>query len=211
MYIPSPFRMSDNDEIINFIQAHGFGILVNAEDRQPFATHLPFLYDVKQNVLLTHMAKANPQWRNLDGETVMAIFSGPHAYISPSWYGVPASVPTWNYVAVHVYGTCSVINNDEDMGDLLQRIVQFYEPDSDVAAQGNEPYYRNLMKAIVGMRIQITEVQGAAKLSQNKPADVQQRVMTHLFQAEDKDARGIAQRMQTRLSDLKGGQGVADL
>lgn len=210
MYIPSHFRMSDADEVTNFIHSHSFGILVNSVEHQPFATHLPFLYDAKDNVLFAHMAKANPQWRSLDGQIVMVIFSGPHAYISPSWYGAPASVPTWNYMAVHVYGKCTVVDNDEKLGDLLRRTVQFYEPDSNLAWQAGEPFFQNLMKAIVGIRIEITEIQGAAKLSQNKPTGVQQRVIASLLQSGDAGSKAVAERMQTRLGDIEGVGANAD-
>lgn len=210
MYIPSHFRMSDPEEITSFIHDHSFGILVNDVDHQPFATHLPFLYDAEENVLFAHLAKANPQWRSLDGQTVMVIFSGPHAYISPSWYEVPASVPTWNYVVVHVYGKCTIVDNDEELADLLRRTLQFYEPDSDLASQAAEPFFQNLMKAIVGIRIEITDVQGAAKLSQNKSTDVQQRVIANLLRSGDIGSKAVAERMQTRLGDTEGVDGNAD-
>ncbi len=94
MYIPKQFEMNAPTEITNFIHAYSFGVLMSTIGEQPFATHLPFLYDAGQNVLFAHMAKANPQWRNLDGQTVLVVFSRPHAYISPSWYREDASVPT---------------------------------------------------------------------------------------------------------------------
>ncbi|WP_067933561.1 FMN-binding negative transcriptional regulator [Alicyclobacillus kakegawensis] len=198
MYIPKPFEMNDPTEITNFIHAHSFGILISTCDGRPLATHLPFLYDAEQNVLLAHMAKANPQWRNLNGQSVLVIFPGPHAYISPAWYEVPASVPTWNYVAVHVHGKCTVMDRDEELSDLLERMVRFYEPDSDVPSQVDEPFYRNMMKAIVGFRIDVTSVEGAAKLSQNKPVEVKQRVIAKLRQSVETGAQGIAQLMQER-------------
>ena len=211
MYIPNHFQINDPDEITNFIHAHSFGILVSTAMEQPLATHLPFFFDAEQYVLLAHMAKANPQWRNLDGQTVLTIFSGPHAYVSPSWYDMPASVPTWNYAAVHVYGKCSVIENDVELADLLESTVRFYEPNSDLPAKADEPFYRNMMKAIVGFRIDITDVQGAAKLSQNKSADVQERVIANLRRTRDADAKDVAMLMENRLNDAKGAKIIGDL
>jgi transcriptional regulator len=204
MYIPKSFEMNKQADIRNFIYAHSFGILSSTFEGQPFATHLPLVYDAERNILLTHMAKANPQWRNLDGQSVLVVFSGPHAYISPSWYEVPASVPTWNYVAVHVYGKCTVIDGDEELADLLERTVRFYEPDSDLPSQADEPFYRNMMKAIVGIRIDVTSMEGKAKLSQNKPEEVQERVIAKLRQTGDDGAQKVAQLMQERLNALRG-------
>lgn len=211
MYIPKPFEMKDSTVITNFIEDYSFGIMMSTVDEQPLATHLPFLYDAEQNVLLAHMAMANPHWRNLDGQTVLVVFSGPHAYISPSWYEVPAAVPTWNYVAVHVYGKCSVIDSEEELAGLLEKTVKFYEPDSDLPARVDEPFYQNMMKAIVGFRIDITHVEGAAKLSQNKPVEVQERVIANLRLSGDAGAQGVARWMQNRLNDIKGASVVGDL
>lgn len=200
MYIPKSFEMNDPTDISNFIQANSFGILVSTVDGIPLATHVPFVYDPTRNILLAHMAKANPQWQNLDGQTVLVVFSGPHAYISPAWYDVPASVPTWNYVAAHVYGTCTVIDGGEPLAELLEGVVRFYEPDSTLTSQADQPFYRNMMNAIVGFRIDITSIQAAAKLSQNKPVAVQERVIANLCQAQDVGATCVAQAMREQLN-----------
>ncbi len=211
MYIPTPFRMNDPTEIMRFIHAHSFGLLTSTVESQPFATHLPFLYDAGQNVLFAHLAKANPQWRELDGQTALVVFSGPHAYVSPSWYEAPASVPTWNYVAVHVYGICRVIDHEEELGRLLEQTVRFYEPHSELPYQVDEPFYRNMMKAIVGFRVDITRVEGKAKLSQNKSDEIQRRVAARLGESGDFGAQDVARLMQERLKALKGAEQVEDL
>src|ERR1700680_4492985 len=108
MYIPERFREDDKAILKTFIREHSFGILVTQGDDAPCATHLPFLYNAERGhygLLSAHMARANPQWQSFASEReALVIFQGPHAYISPSWYDVAASVPTWNYAAVHVYG-----------------------------------------------------------------------------------------------------------
>jgi transcriptional regulator len=199
MYVPKSFEMHDVNEVREFINANSFGILMSTVNDRPLATHLPFIYDVEQNSLFAHMAKANPQWQDLHGQLAMAIFTGPHAYISPSWYEVPDSVPTWNYMAVHVYGKCSIIDDANEFAGLLNKMVRFFEPDSQLPSQVDEAFYQNMMKAIIGVRIDIQSIQGAAKLSQNKSADIQQRVIANLRQMEDAGAQAVAQLMHDRL------------
>src|SRR4051812_5840105 len=107
MYVPAAFAEPDRGRLHEFIEAYSFGLLVSSH-RGPFATHLPFLLDRTagpHGTLVGHMARANPQWHDLDGREVLAVFSGPHAYVSPSWYEADDVVPTWNYVAVHARGT----------------------------------------------------------------------------------------------------------
>ena len=104
MYVPRHFAEADADRLARFIDENGFGLIVTVSEGRPVASHVPFLYERERNVLLSHVARANPQWRDLAGETeVMVVFQGPHTYISPSWYRAPG-VPTWNYAVAHVYG-----------------------------------------------------------------------------------------------------------
>ncbi|MCL6443459.1 MAG: FMN-binding negative transcriptional regulator [Alicyclobacillus sp.] len=196
MYRPKAFDMADPTVMADFIRRHSFGVLISTIAGTPTATHVPFLYDQDQHALYAHMAKANPQWQTLEGQTALVIFSGPHAYVSPTWYEVPESVPTWNYAAVHVYGTAHVIQDDQQLADLLDRTVRFYEADSPLIARTHEPFYRRLMQAVVGFRIDVTQMEGAAKLSQNKPIDVQQRVMDHLRASSDPGAQAVAELMK---------------
>jgi transcriptional regulator len=118
IYVPEDFQLDDSREIARIIGGFGFALLVTASDGPPQASHLPFLLDPDQGpkgTLLAHMARANPQWREFRGlaergDQALVAFQGPHAYISPTWYGPGEAVPTWNYVAVHAYGTPQVID-----------------------------------------------------------------------------------------------------
>src|SRR5262245_55708329 len=104
MYIPTAFAETDPGTLFGFIEAYSFGLLVSTHQGGPFASHLPLLLEREagpHGTLLGHMARANPQWHDLDGQEVLAVFSGPHAYVSPTWYESEQVVPTWNYVAVH--------------------------------------------------------------------------------------------------------------
>ena len=113
MYIPSWYSVADEPTLFDFIDRHPFGLLVTHQDGQSVATHLPLLLDRGGRSLRGHISRQNQQWRGLDGQQVLAIFNGPHAYISPTWYQSEKTVPTWNYVAVHVYGKLHSLKNRE--------------------------------------------------------------------------------------------------
>src|SRR5947208_238650 len=130
MYVPPHFAESDPDALHVFIERHGFGLLVSQVGGEPFATHLPLLLDCTagpHGTLLGHVARANPQWRELAGQTSLAIFSGPHAYVSPTWYEAENVVPTWNYVAVHAYGRAELVEDRDALMDIVRRSVAVYE------------------------------------------------------------------------------------
>src|SRR5262245_25072902 len=103
MYIPKSFAETDGATLYPFIRDNNFAALVTEHEGQLIASHLPFLIDSERGVLRAHLARANDQWQAFDGREALVIFQGPHAYVSPSWYEVQPSVPTWNYTAVHVY------------------------------------------------------------------------------------------------------------
>ena len=195
MYTPKTFAMNER-KMKEFVLEHGFGLLLSQHSGEPWATHLPFLFDDEKGVLYGHVARANEQWQEIDGQNVIAVFSGAHSYISPSWYEMGQSVPTWNYVAVHVYGTCHVMNDSVELAAVLERMVRFYEPNSPVAEESSELYFRRMMQAIVGIRIDISRMEGSAKLSQNKPVEVRDRVVEQLRKSDDPDAQMVADWMQ---------------
>jgi transcriptional regulator len=167
------------------------------------ASHLPLLLDADvgpHGHLLGHMARANPQWRGVRGE-VMAVFSGPHAYVSPSWYGEAGTVPTWNYVAVHAYGTFNLVEDREGLLGILRRSVWAYEgPRPEPwAFDESGPHVENLLKAIVGFRIEITRLEGKWKLNQNHTEERRRRVIRALEARPDDDSQEIASLMKEGL------------
>src|SRR5271170_5889712 len=130
MYIPAAFAESDLTKLHDFIEQHSFGLLVSQVDGLPFAAHLPFLLERTagpHGTLVGHMARANPQWREANGQTALAIFSGPHDYISPTWYEAEQVVPTWNYTAVHAYGRVQIFEDAAAVREIVQATVQVYE------------------------------------------------------------------------------------
>src|SRR5688500_13870647 len=114
MYIPKAFAETNQAKLFEFIRANSFGILFSQHQGQAWATHLPFLLEAEGEklVLWGHFARANPHWQEIEGE-ILVVFPGPHAYISPAWYESPNVVPTWNYVAVHAYGTLTLIHETD--------------------------------------------------------------------------------------------------
>ncbi len=182
MYIPIAFAESDQCQLHDWIEAYSFGLLVTQKNGSPFATHLPFLLDRQQGThgcLIGHMARANPQWRDLRGQTVLAIFSGPHAYISPSWYEASDVVPTWNYVAVHVYGPLETIEEPDAVFEIVEKSVHIYEqsmPRPWKLGERTEAINR-MLEAIVGFRIPIERIEGKKKLNQNHPVERREKVI----------------------------------
>ena len=125
MYVPAAFAETDTAKLHEFMRRNSFAVLTSNGEGGLVASHLPLLLDADAGPnghLLGHMARANPQWRDVRGE-VMAVFSGPHAYVSPSWYEEEGTVPTWNYVAVHAYGTFHLVEDRDGLLDILRRSV----------------------------------------------------------------------------------------
>jgi transcriptional regulator len=201
MYVPQAFATSDQTAIADLISAYGFATLVTAGDDGIVATHVPTLYAPsrgKQGMLEAHLARTNPHGRALDGASVLAIFTGPHAYISPSWYETHPSVPTWNYAAVHVYGRARLVEDPQQLRDLVGRLVDKYEagrPAPWSMAGLSERYVSGMLNAIVGVEIDIERIEAKHKLSQNrKPAD-RRGVIKALSASDEAADRTLAQYM----------------
>lgn len=197
MYVPAHFAVTDQSRLHDFIAAHAFGLLVSTENGTPFATHLPFLLDRTAGPhggLVTHLARGNPQWHDLDGREVLAIFSGPHAYISPTWYEAENVVPTWNYVAVHAYGTCQLVQDPADLVGILAATVETFERalPTPWSVDTSGEFVMRLARGIVGVRVALTRIEGKWKLNQNHPAERREKVARLLAASPDQDAQEIA-------------------
>jgi transcriptional regulator len=200
MYIPEFNRVHDHADAVSFVQANPFAILVSAADTGPFATHIPILArDVDQHLVLHgHMAKANPHWTLLQSEQQsLAIFHGPHAYISPRLYESRESVPTWNYAAVHVYGKARVISEPEQLVEEVREIINAFDPAYFAQWSGLSDKFRNgMLKQIVGFEVIATRIEAKFKISQNRTKKDQAAVIASLGQSEDSTVREITQLMQ---------------
>lgn len=207
MYIPKAFREEDTGVLHTFMQANNFAILVTMQDGVPLATHLPLILDPEKGshgTLRGHMARANTQWRTFDEKTeVLVIFPGPHAYISPSWYvsEPEISVPTWNFTAVHAYGIPRLISDEELLYTLLKDSVDTFEADfaQPWTIQEHNDFMRKKIRAIVGLEIPITRLEGKMKLSQNRSAEDQERVVAKLQDSDGMLDNATAGMMQKKL------------
>jgi transcriptional regulator len=170
MYIPEKFQNSDRESIYAFIRRNGFGILVSKSLGPITATHTPLELSDDGTKLFGHISQANPQAKDFKtGEEVLVIFHGPHAYISSSWYD-HENVPTWNYIAAHVYGSIEVIEGEKLIASL-KHLVDKYEQASDnpVSVERMSPkYLESQVRGIIGFEIQISRVEAVNKLSQNR-------------------------------------------
>jgi transcriptional regulator len=198
MYIPDAFAVTDRDVVRDFIDRHSFATLVSVFDGEPFATHLPLLLDRANNQLLGHVARANPHARGFDGKTPsLAIFTGPHAYVSPGLYVNLPAVPTWNYTAVHVVGCPAVIDDERRIDDLLASLIHKYESSRDQRWSGEMPddYRRKMVRGIIAFEMPMTRVEGKFKLSQNRPEADRENVVRHL---EDRDVAALMRANRSR-------------
>jgi transcriptional regulator len=203
VYVPAHFRIDDDATLHAFMRAHAFATLVTLVDGAPFATHLPLLVDADGDgdelILRGHIARANPQWETLEDQDALAIFSGPHAYVSPTWYTSAQNVPTWNYTAVHALGRGRVLTERADVMDVLRRLTdreeaRFTQPWS--IERLPEDYVESLRRAIVAFEIPVTRLEGKYKLSQNRSAADQTGVADTLGASIDPTAREVAALMR---------------
>lgn len=201
MFIPKPFKMVDKSAMQSFIRQFGFASMISHQENVGItATHLPFELREDQGehgTLYCHFAKANFHWRALNGTQVMVIFSGPHSYISPTWYTSAPAVPTWNYTAVHAYGVVTQLSSKQTL-EVVRSMVQKYEPE--LLAKPTiltAEYTDRLLSAIVGVKIEITQLEGQLKLGQHRHKKDQQGVFEGLAHSADSNAQALADYMQT--------------
>lgn len=201
MYIPKHFQMNDEEVIYDFIEKHGFALLFSQHEGEPYASHLPLELNRDENALFGHFARANEQWKDVENQQVLVVFQGPHCYISPSWYETNKAVPTWNYVTVHVYGQLEIIEDGNVIFDSLDDLVNKYEdPDSSYKLTEIEPsFIEGMMKGIVAFKINITKMEGKAKLSQNHPVARQELVIKQLENTSIQDNLQVAELMKRNL------------
>jgi len=199
MYIPKAFREDDLNTLHKFMREYSFATLITQHEGVPFATHLPFILDAQRGQngsLLAHMARANPQWHDFASEQeVLVIFQGPHAYISPSWYEVELSVPTWNYAVVHAYGLPRLIEDQVKLYNLLKSLIHTHEAHFEKPWPFNLPddYLQKMMHGIVGFEIEIARLEGKFKLSQSRTEVERENVIAAL--QESRDTLAVAELM----------------
>jgi transcriptional regulator len=202
MYQPPHFIETDAARIADVMRRHSFATVVSHDGTAPFATHMPVLHhpgEGEHGTLVTHMARANPQWKHFaDGREVLVIFHGPHAYISPNWYETRPMVPTWNYAVVHAYGISRLIDDKNRLRVMLRELVDTFEAGQPqpYGAVLTDDYIDKLSPGIVGIEIPITRLEAKFKLSQNRSAADQGGVIEALEKSADQTEREVAELMK---------------
>lgn len=168
MYVAPHFRPASTADAFAVVRAHPFGLLVSQHGGRPLATHTPMLPEGEGH-LIGHVARANPQWRSLEGQEVLAVFSGAHAHVTPTWYEAAPAVPTWDYVAAHVYGRVALIDDADACADVLRRLTAEFEGGAWRLDDQPERFVASMIKGLVAFRLTIGTVQASFKLSQNRP------------------------------------------
>jgi transcriptional regulator len=204
VYLPPVFTETRPEVLIAHIERYDFGLLVSHGEHGLVASHVPFLVERRadQLYLQGHLARPNPQLADLaqSGEA-LAVFAGPHAYISPRWYASGPAVPTWNYADVHAYGAVRLIDDVEQLRDLVRRLSQRHESDSKTPWQMEDQpadYMSGMLRGIVGFEICVTRLEGKFKLSQNRPVADRPRIAAALEARGDVEADGVARLMRQR-------------
>ncbi len=179
MYIPKHFEITDETEVSRFIHANSFGQLVSLHDTSIVSTHMPFLFDSENRILIGHLAKANPQWQQIQKQKVLVTLQGDHGYVSPSWYE-SAGVPTWNYQAVHIEGIAESFTEPEKLKSLVDTLTE--QNESKQPSPWKPDYAASMLRGIIGIEIAITSIQCKFKLSQNRSMQDQSNVQKQFVQ-----------------------------
>jgi transcriptional regulator len=199
MYTPDLYKNEDPESIRAFLKENSFGILINQTSGKLCATHIPIELEINadgKEILEGHISKLNPQAEGFrENDQVLAVFSGPHGYISSSWYD-HENVPTWNYIAVHVYGKIKIVDEAATI-EQLKKLVDKYEANSENPVRVEDLSTKTMREArgIFGFEIEITEIQATKKLSQNRDDHNYNNIISQLEKTENPQSIAIAKEM----------------
>jgi transcriptional regulator len=195
VYSPSYNQLEDRAELVAFMRANGFPVLVTGAGGSLVASHLPAMIAVEKGQIMLdmHMAKTNPQWKEFFDDEVLVIFAGPHAYVSPRWYAEKERVPTWNYAAVHAYGTPKIISSREEKHASQRRLVEALDPQWLPSFDALRPaYVEQMLGGIVNFQIKVTRVETRWKLSQNRNRAEMEAIAAQLDKSQDSVEKALA-------------------
>jgi transcriptional regulator len=214
MYTPKVYAAPDDAYCHALIRSYPFALLVSCPDGLILGSHIPFLLDAdrgRHGTLLGHVARANPQWRRLEEQEVMVAFSGPDAYVSPSWYEQQVTVPTWNYAAVHAYGRPRLVTETAPLLAMVKRLTEEHERRLGSAwtlAQA-APILEQELRGIVGFEVPLDRLEGKVKMNQNRTVADRQGVARALADSPDSRERAIAAEMAGHLEAESAASGDA--
>ncbi len=195
MYVPSKWKIDDHHHIKKLMKQFSFATVVTPDLN---ASLLPLVYDEQRHCLIGHFARSNPHSKVTAGTKAVAIFNGPHHYISPTWYNATPAVPTWNYVSVHAHGELTLLNEAQTIEGLKQLIAQ-YEPEllTTKTSVITPEYQEKLLHGIVGFSIAIDDIQAKAKLGQHRKESEQQGVLNQLLALNTAESLALVNVMKT--------------
>ena len=205
MYVPKHFEERDPDILSALMRQFNFALLVTARNGVPVGTHVPLHLDDggKNSRLLGHLARANDHWQDFDGEReAMAVFQGPHSYISPNWYVSKGQVPTWNYATVHAYGKPRVMQDPGEVTDVLWQLVGDNENDATGNWSMDKLSKRKVaaqLRSIIAFEMPIERLEGKFKMSQNREAEDAQGAANGVRAASGADADAVAAEIEKRM------------
>jgi transcriptional regulator len=189
VYVPDSFRIDDPKQVLSIVRQHSFAVLVAEGANGLEANHLPLIVESEDPIVIAgHMSRANTQWRAFDGSReAIAVFSGPHTFISPIWYESRPNVPTWNYVAVHLHGKPVLIEGAEETLEHLHKVLSAFDPGlAEAQPESVAPdYLRKMLGGLVAFRMEVTRVEAKAKLNQNKLEPDRLAVKERLSKSDD--------------------------
>ena len=195
MLITNSFKFNDQSEQIAFMKRYSFATIITSYNNLPIATQLPFIVnEINGKVLISgHFAQANEQVKYIEQYTSLIIFTEPHAYISPSHYEKHESVPTWDYISVHAYGKANIISDEEAKEQALKEMILYYEKEYLLQWDSlSEKFKQGMMRGIVAFEIEVSNLQGKKKLSQNKSEQERKNIVSHLENSNSAVERELA-------------------
>jgi transcriptional regulator len=205
MYLPRSFQEQDPERLLALMRRFSFATVVTVDEGSPFASHLPLLVEPGSEGapvrVLGHMARANPQWRAFsEDRDILAIFQGPHTYVSPSWYVTEPNVPTWNYAVVHAYGRPRVITEPTEWLRILRATVDTYEAGFEKPWSLDQvgDYAQRILPGTVAFELRVSRLEGKFKLNQNREPEDRRAVMERLERSADPEQRAVGALMRER-------------
>ncbi|RQO29825.1 FMN-binding negative transcriptional regulator [Taibaiella sp. KBW10] len=206
MFIPNLSHFDNEAEKIAFMKRYAFATMVTTKDQVPIATQLPFVVDDRSGKVLlsAHFALANEQAAYIEDNISLVIFTEPHAYVSPQHYDKKESVPTWDYIAVHAYGKARILQTEAEKMKALEQMITFY--DEDYREQWrtlSDKFKKGMMRGIVAFELEVTDLQGQKKLSQNKTLVERERIIKHLKESDSSVQHELANYIQDTLATTK--------